>query len=282
MDFLSLLPPEIAAGIETQHGESPVSSWTDDPLEYERQMAELSNRQPGSLKGLDCPLCLNRGYSVIVDAQGNRRIRDCACMNQRRALKNLEKSGLAKVLNVYTFEGWQIREPWQGQFLQAAKDYADKPTGWFCAVGRPGTGKTHLCTAICGELLEKGLEVRYVLWRDFSTRAKALVNDDDAYRALLEPLERVRVLYLDDLFKTGNRQRPTTMDVNLAFEIINARYNTAGLITVISTELSMGDLMRTDEATASRIYERTKQKRNLFDFAKFPNWRMRTGDGTAG
>lgn len=273
MDFLSLLPPEIAAGIETQLGESPVSSWTDDPLEYERQMAELSNRQPGSLTGLDCPLCLNRGYSVIVDAQGNRRVRDCPCMKQRRALKNLEKSGLAKVLNVYTFDGWQIREPWQGQFLQAAKDYADKPAGWFCAVGRPGTGKTHLCTAICGELLEKGLEVRYVLWRDFSTRAKALVNDDEAYRALLEPLERVRVLYLDDLFKTGKGQTPTAADCNLAFELLNARYADPDKLTVISSELTMGQLLDIDEAIGSRIYERSKGG-HYIDLSGRKNWRM--------
>ena len=182
MDFLSLLPPEIAAEIATQLGESELPS---DPIEYERQMAELSNRQPGSLTGLDCPLCLNRGYSIVVNSRGDRVAKDCSCMKQRRTLKYLEKSGLAKVLNIYTFDAWESREPWQKEFYDTAKDYAEHPAGWFCAVGRPGTGKTHLCTAICGELLQKGYEVRYLLWRDFSTQAKAVVNDDEAYQELM-------------------------------------------------------------------------------------------------
>lgn len=240
-------------------------------------MADLSNRQPGSLTGLDCPLCLNRGYTVVVDTRGNRRIRDCSCMAQRRALKNLERSGLAKVLDIYTFDTWQVREPWQGRFLQAAKEYAAVPEGWFCATGRPGTGKTHLCTAICGELLKRGVEVRYVLWRDFSTRAKAVVNDGDEYRALLDPLERVKVLYLDDLFKTGKGQAPTSADCNLAFELLNARYADPTKLTIISSELSMGELLDVDEAIGSRIYERSKHG-HYVDLSGRANWRL-GGDG---
>ena len=144
MDFLSLLPPEIAAEIATQLGESELPS---DPIEYERQMAELSNRQPGSLTGMDCPLCLNRGYSIVVNSRGDRVAKDCSCLKQRRTLKYLEKSGLAKVLNIYTFDAWESREPWQKEFYDTAKDYAAHPAGWFCAVGRPGTGKTYLAVA---------------------------------------------------------------------------------------------------------------------------------------
>ena len=270
MDFLSLLPPEIAAEIGTQLGESSPSS---DPLEYERQMAELSNRQPGSLTGLDCPLCLNRGYSIIVNSQGNRVAKDCSCMKQRRTLKYLEKSGLAKVLNIYTFDTWQVKESWQQDFVNTARDYAEHPSGWFCAVGRPGTGKTHLCTAICGELLQKGYEVRYLLWRDFSTQAKAVVNDDEAYQELIYPYKQVRVLYLDDLFKTGKGQEPTTADCNLAFELLNTRYADPDKLTIISSERTMGNLLDIDEAIGSRIYERSKA--HYADLSGRKNWRLR-------
>lgn len=272
MDFLSLLPPEIAAEIETQLGESNPLSTTADPLEYERQMAELSNRQPGSLTGLDCPLCLNRGYSIVVNSQGNRVAKDCSCMKQRRTLKNLEKSGLAKVLNIYTFDTWQVKEQWQLHFLTVAKDFSERPKGWFCVTGRPGTGKTHLCTAICGELLQKGMEVRYLLWRDYSTQAKAVVNDQDAYLELMEPYKRVKVLYLDDLFKTGKGQDPTTADCNLAFELLNARYADPDKLTIISSERTMGNLLDIDEAIGSRIYERSKD--HYVDTSGRKNWRM--------
>lgn len=235
-------------------------------------MAELSNRQPGSLTGLDCPLCLNRGYSIIVNSQGNRVARDCSCMKQRRTLKHLEQSGLAKVLNIYTFDTWQVKEPWQHDFVTMAKDYAENPSGWFCAVGRPGTGKTHLCTAICGELLQKGYGVRYLLWRDFSTQAKAVVNDDEAYQELIYPYKRVRVLYLDDLFKTGKGQEPTTADCNLAFELLNARYADPDKLTIISSERTMGNLLDIDEAIGSRIYERSKA--HYADLSGRKNWRL--------
>lgn len=270
MDILSLLAPELAEQIEAQRGES--SPLSTDPLEYERQMMELCNKTPGELTGLDCPICLNRGYSMVVDEHGNRVSRTCSCMKKRRSLRYLEQSGLARVLDIYTFDAWKAKEPWQQQFLTAARNYAEHPSGWFVAAGRPGTGKTHLCTAICGELLRKGMEVRYLLWRDFVTQAKAVVTEDAAYRELMEPYKRVPVLYLDDLFKTGKGQEPTAGDCNVAFELLNARYADPDKLTIISTELTMGALLDVDEAIGSRIYERSKG--HYIELAGKANWRL--------
>ena len=52
---------------------------------------------------------------------------------------------------------------------------------------------------------------------------------------------------------------PTQADVNLAFEIINYRYNDPQLITVISCERDVTELLDIDEAVGSRIYQRTKK-----------------------
>ena len=81
--------------------------------------------------------------------------------------------------------------------------------------------------------MERGVETRYALWRDMSVQAKAVVNDEQEYQRLVGPLKRVRCLYIDDLFKTGKGQQPTTGDVNLAFEILNSRYNDSTKITII-------------------------------------------------
>ena len=72
-----------------------------------------------------------------------------------------------------------------------------------------------------------------------------------------------QVLYIDDLFKIGKgqdgrKQRPTSADVNLAFEILNYRYNKPTCITIISSELYAEDILDIDEAIGSRIYERAK------------------------
>lgn len=199
----------------------------------------------------------------------------------RNNKRRMEQSGLSDLLSHYTFEAWRTETDWQGEILSSAKRFSENPDGWFSVCGRPGTGKTHICTAICGELMKKGYDVRYMLWRDAATTLKAdSMGDAAAYSREIEPLKTVRVLYIDDFFKTGGGRPPTVMDVNLAFEIINARYNTDGLITIISTERSLDELMRIDEATASRIYERTKQNRNYFNLTGKPNWRMEQNGGT--
>lgn len=111
-----------------------------------------------------------------------------------------------------------------------------------------------------------------MLWRDLAVKAKALVNTDE-YHRILQPLKDVPVLYIDDMYKTGKGQSPTTADVNLAFELINYRYNDETKRTIISTERTLDELMSIDEAVGSRIYERSKGYR--LDFSDKQNWRLR-------
>jgi DNA replication protein DnaC len=98
-----------------------------------------------------------------------------------------------------------------------------------------------------------------MLWRDEATRIKALINDYDEYDRLTNELKEAEVLYIDDFLKTQRGQQPTSADVNLAFEILNYRYNNPSLITIISSELTEDELLDIDEATGGRIYERAKK-----------------------
>lgn len=180
-------------------------------------------------------------------------------MIRRRNLERLEKSGLKDMTRRYTFKTWQQTGPEQVAAYQTATAFCQNPSGWLVVSGRPGTGKTHLCTAVCVEMMRNSLSVRYVMWRDFVVQAKAALNDGEEYDRLLGPLKKEKVLYLDDFFKTGKGTDPTTADVNLAFELLNYRYNDSKLITIISTEYSLERMMEIDEAVGSRIYERSKR-----------------------
>lgn len=194
-------------------------------------------------------------------------------MVQRRNLQYLRESGLEQLIKRYTFEAWNVGERWQAEILRMAQEYAANPAGWFFLAGRPGTGKTHLCTAICGNLIQRGYRTRYSLWRDFCVKAKSIVNDDgQQYEALIKPLKSVRVLYIDDLFKTGKGAIPTTGDVNLAFELLNSRYNDESKLTIISSELTANQILEIDEATGSRIVERSKN--NYADLSARQNYRL--------
>lgn len=203
-------------------------------------------------------------------------------MEIRRSLWRVQNSGLENLMKRYTFDNWQEINGWQTELLNKAKAYAESPDGWFVVCGKSGTGKTHICTAVCGKLMFSGWDVRYMLWRDEGTKIKAAVKDQEEYRRLLDPLKTVKVLYIDDLFKTGKGADPTTADVNLAFEILNYRYNNAGLLTVISSEMPIEDILEVDEAVGSRIYERCRKGAGVyFDMTGKQNWRMREL-GTAG
>ena len=242
-----------------------------DPLERARRDAKRMNAVPGHLTGYDCPTCLNRGVIYSVDADGYISARDCGCMAVRRSLALIERSGLGDTLARCTFDTWESSERWQATLVDMLRQWAERPQGWLYLSGRPGTGKTHLCTAVCGELLRRGIPVRYLRWRDFSVEAKALIGDAQAYQRAVEPAKTVQVLYLDDFFKGGSA--PTAGDVNLAFEIINARYSDRGFLTIFSSERTLNDLLDIDEALGSRIRERTGN--GYFDLHDKVNWRLR-------
>lgn len=246
-----------------------------NPAEAERQLCELANKERGFLTGYDCPACLNRGYRLEFKG-GYRVSRECSCMTIRRNRERIERSGLADLLLRYTFDAWRTPEQWQNSLLAAARRYAQQPEGWFVVTGRPGTGKTHICTAICGELMNRGYETRYLLWREEVGQIKSAVNDGERYAQLMEPYKTAKVLYLDDLFKSGSV--PTSADVNIAFELLNARYNDGDKLTLISSELTLTAITELDEAVGSRIVERTGWGRNYYNLGDRSNWRLQAAE----
>lgn len=203
----------------------------------------------------DCPECEDRGYIVTRSDRGELITRSCPCQIKKDNLRRIEKSGLSGLLERCTMEAYQTVEPWQVQAKKAAEAYiADWRGRWFYAGGNPGSGKTHLCTAICGELMESGLPVRYLQWRSDIPAIKAKINDAEAYTDAVQPLKDIRVLYIDDFLKGS----VTEADRNIAFEILNARYVKPDCATIISSERTITDILDWDEAVGSRIAERAK------------------------
>lgn len=196
-------------------------------------------------------------------------VSECECAVKRRNALRIKRSGLADVMNRYTFEAYKTPDKQTAAIKAAALRYVAESRGeWFVIVGRPGSGKTHICTAIVGKLIEGGKNCKYMLWRDEVRELKALVNDNPAYRERMNLLKNVDVLYIDDFFKG---RAVSDGDLNVAFELLNARYN-ARKRTIISGERTIGAIMDIDEAIGSRIYERSK---NGYCFETSPeNWRL--------
>lgn len=246
------MPPKVIA--QAKNGTlKPLNS--EEYLEAKKRWA---NEKQGNLQGCDCPLCKNRGYSL--ETKGGLLVSvECQCMAARRSLRRIERSGMKKLLDDYTFESFRTDEPWQAEMKRKAQEFVESgERKWFAVMGSVGAGKTHICTAMCGKLLSAGREVRYMLWRDESVKIKAAVNDSEEYDRMVTPLKMSPVLYIDDLFKTQKGKEIKQGDINLAFELLNYRYCNKSLLTIISSEKTIDEIINIDEAIGSRIYERSK------------------------
>ena len=205
-----------------------------------------------------CEICNDTGF-VVYEKDGYMFAKPCECQKVRKSLYLAEKSGLGGLLNTCTFDRFTIKYDFQKDLYNKAVNYVKNGTNsWFCLLGKTGSGKTHICTAICKVFLQQGNEVRFMSWLEESRRLKAVVNEID-YDYLIRDFKNAEILYIDDFFKSENNTPPSSADIKLANEILNYRYNRARTgkkcKTVISSERTLEQLVKYDEAIAGRIVE---------------------------
>lgn len=241
---------EIQATAQTQAMQSFLN-------EKKQIICDITNNQAGTLVDYDCPKCQNRGHFFGLQG-GNYIITPCSCMVMRQAGQRLRKSGLAELVENCTFAKFETPAAWQQHAKKLAEDFTHQTGKWFFIGGAVGSGKTHLCTAICGELILKGIDARYMLWRDDSRVLKSNINRDDLFAPRMNELKNIPVLYIDDLFKSKRGAITTDADVSIAFELLNFRYNNSNSITIISSEKTLEQIGAIDEAIASRIEQRAR------------------------
>ena len=246
----------------------PVSEISNE--EWAQKQAERMNSMPGTLTGTDCPKCLNRGYIWLVKG-GQTVTRECECMKQRKSVKRIERSGLSNLLTDCTFERYKTAEKWQAEIKDAAEAFVEDSGKWFYIGGNSGSGKTHICTAICGELLKRNHDVRYMVWTTDIRRLKTLSNDE-GYDKLFYQFADAEILYIDDLFKVKQGAELSPADIQRTYELINYRHINKA-VTLISSEKTVQELLDIDEATGSRIYSMAKEY--TFGVAGEKNYRLR-------
>ena len=235
-------------------------------------IAQLKARSSAVLEQTSdvCPICGGIGYIFRRDEKGELFSRECKCEIIRQNKRRIERSGLKPLLENCTFDQYDTPDDWQKSAKQTAKQYVTDYRGkWFFMGGSSGTGKTHLCTAVCGELMNSGVPVRYVQWRSDIPPIKAKINDADAYTDAIWPLKSVKALYIDDFLKGSISDG----DKNIAFDLLNARYNNPDAITLISSEMTIDKILEWDEAIGSRIAERSKGY--MLNLRGKQNWRLR-------
>lgn len=231
-------------------------------LEKAKRDADDLNACEGQLHvadGYACEKCRNKGFVYYANGAYVSRA-DCECMTARKTIRRMMASGLQDVIAKYTFAKYNATEEWQKKIKETAKAFlSDDQATWFFMGGASGSGKSHICTAICRELL-KNKAVHYMLWEGESKELRSCVMDAETYQPHMNRLKEVDVLYIDDFF-SGHRERdgalikPTGPEVGLARELLNHRCIN-GKTTIISSEWYSTEIVDIDEALGGRILEK--------------------------
>ena len=257
----------------------PITELQKDLSDYEQLTINrdlLYNSQSGNLTGYNCAVCKNKGMIMTV-IDGKEVMKQCECIKQRMIIKKsadyMKRYGIDFVNT--TFDQYETPEQWQQSAKMMtqkfANDFDSLRKNWIYVGGQNGAGKTHLCTAICGILTKKQHVVHYENWKELCQRLESLRFESE-YNDVLSQLQTVEVLFIDDLLKQKDKKK-LPGDLNIAFEILDARYR-SGKATVISSEWLIDDIFKMDAGLAGRI----KQSAYLvqINYAENRDWRART------
>lgn len=223
-----------------------------DMIKHEHRQADSTPIQ------YKCSKCKDTGFVYSIDESGYANASRCECFAIRQAKEMMKRSGISDEFQKKSFENF---DDMGNRQLVIAKSKAKKYVNDFDLIehtrynsimfcGQVGAGKTHLGISICGELMNKGIAVVYMAYRNAITKIKQNVTDEECYDRELNKYISARVLYIDDLLK-GKRQEA---DINVLYTIVNHRYMN-NLPIIISTEISPNELLIFDEAIGSRLWE---------------------------
>ena len=158
------------------------------------------------------------------------------------------------------------------QYTESFAERTDSDSNSLLLCGQVGAGKTHLGTACSVRLIDQGIPVIYMGYREEMTALKAKVTDEKAYRDEMNRYKKAAVLFIDDFLKG----KITEADINIVYEIVNYRYNNH-LPLIISTEKTLDDLISFDEAVGSRLIEMCRGHIIVFEGRKLNSRLYRGG-----
>ena len=203
-----------------------------------------------------CPRC--DGSGVLKSwKDGKSHIEPCPiCAAKEAHEARLKLSGISKEdYEKYTLDTFKA-DTEEARRMKAAAEYylanakKEQSIGYF---GKPGTGKTHICIALCQA---SNRPHYYWQYRAEIQRIKnAAYRLPKEYDELIKKAGTASFLYIDDLFKgaviNGGLSK---QDEQIMFDIINRRYMNH-LPTIFSSELPLKRIMALDEGIGSRIGE---------------------------
>ena len=200
-----------------------------------------------------CPDCSDSGF-----INGEKM---CHCFRELLAKERIAASGMGRLIETQSFDNFdlewyndnaEIYEKMKSNVATAkkyVKNFAKKPQN-LLIMGKTGTGKTHISTAIAREVISRGFDVIYDsahnIITDFET--DKFKSGYGQVKSRSEKYLECDLLIIDDLGTEFTSQ----FTVACLYNLLNTRQN-RGLSTILSTNLSYEELQRKYE---DRIFSR--------------------------
>ena len=265
-------PLERMKAIRERAGLTSTGGWSIE------DRAAAYNSRRGELTGYDCQKCRNKGHVMILQ-DGCEYMVECDCMDIRRSIQRIANSGLADVLEQYRLDNFTAETGHHRAMKDMAEDFLQTDTGWLFIGGQVGAGKTHICTAVCAELMKQGKSVRYIIWPEEVTRLKAIKMKEEEYAVAMNELKRFDVLYIDDFCKKQAGVLPTSADVDIAVELINSLYLQNSKRVIFSSERTVREITEEiDQGLGSRIYQKCDKHNMTISRDMGKNYRLHKED----
>ncbi|WP_196595422.1 ATP-binding protein [Pectinatus frisingensis] len=206
-----------------------------------------------------CPECHDTGYITTISGGEYYQV-PCKCLEKIRVESRLKKSGISPgEYAKYSFLTFRTDTTEHADMKRLAVNYLQtrnigQGIGYF---GASGTGKTHICIAICQAMTcDFGEEHYYFSYRSEIQRIKAVMySNAELYSQAIQHWISVNNLYIDDLFKFAMKDgKIQQQDLQIMFDIINTRYINHKA-TLFSSEYALSYITNNiDEALGSRIF----------------------------
>jgi len=132
--------------------------------------------------------------------------------------------------------------------------------------GNVGTGKSFAAACIAHELLAKGIPV---VMTSFVKLLEVIQQGDDKESEIIRKLDSAKLVIFDDL----GAERNTDYALEKVYNIIDSRYRSR-LPMLLTTNLSVKDMMEEDDIRYKRIYDRIFEVCYPMEFTGM-SWRKR-------